>query len=120
MMSDATTKSDRIKALNDFRNFQKEKGINPMAQLSPMLANGMILSTMFFALRGMANCPVESMKFGGMGWFTDLTICDPMYILPLLTSTTLFLNMKWGAEAANDAPAGPGLPKDLMANVMKF
>ena len=117
MMSNATTKSDRIKALNDFRNFQKEKGINPMAQFSPMLANGMILSTMFFALRGMANCPVESMKVGGMGWFTDLTICDPMYILPLLTSTTLFLNMKYGVDSAK-MDEMPGVSSEVMRLTM--
>ena len=119
IMQSATKKSEQIKALNDFRNFQKEKGINPMAQFSPMFASGMVLSTMFFALRGMANCPVESMKVGGMGWFIDLTICDPMYILPMLSCTTLFLNMKWGADAANAVDA-PGVPKDLMVNVMRF
>ena len=119
IMQSATKKSEQIKALNDFRNFQKEKGINPMAQLGPMFASGMVLTTMFFALRGMANCPVESMKVGGMGWFTDLTICDPMYILPMLSCTTMFLNMKWGADAANAGDA-PGVPKDLMVNVMRF
>ena len=30
--------------------------------------------SMFFALRGMAELPVESMKNGGLSWFTDLTI----------------------------------------------
>ena len=111
MMSGATTKSERIKALNDLRNFQIEKGINPVAQFSPLIANGMILTTMFCAIRGMANCPVESMKAGGMGWFTDLTISDPMYILPLLTSSTLFLNMKWGVDSGEDMP---GVSPDVM------
>ena len=115
----ATKKSEQIKALNNFRNFQKEKGINPMAQFSPMVASGFVLSTMFFALRGMANCPVESMKVGGMGWFTDLTICDPMYILPLLTSTTLFLNMKWGIDAAGVVDTSGGVPKEFMKHMMK-
>ena len=38
----------------------------------------------------------------------------------MLSCTTLFLNMKWGADAANDAPGAPGVPKDVMANAMKF
>merc|ERR1712126_377206 len=52
IMSSATKKSEQIKALNDFRKFQKEKGIGAMAQFSPMLASGFILSTMFFCAKG--------------------------------------------------------------------
>ena len=64
----------------------------------PMMANGAIFSTMFFALRGMANCPVESMKTGGILWFTDLTLQDPYSLLPLLTSLSLVINLKVGGE----------------------
>jgi YidC/Oxa1 family membrane protein insertase len=48
----------------------------------------------FFALKGMANAPVESMQYGGLFWFSDLTICDPYYILPLLTSVTVWATME--------------------------
>lgn len=48
----------------------------------------------FFALKGMANTPVESMKDGGLFWFTDLTICDPYYILPMLTSITVWATIE--------------------------
>jgi YidC/Oxa1 family membrane protein insertase len=46
----------------------------------------------------MANYPVESMKTGGLYWFADLTVADPYYVLPILTSLTLFLQFKIGAE----------------------
>ena len=46
----------------------------------------------------MANCPVDSMKTGGLSWFTDLTVPDPYYILPLLTSVTLFIQFYLGVE----------------------
>lgn len=48
----------------------------------------------FFALKGMSNAPVESMKEGGLFWFTDLTICDPYYILPVLTSITVWATIE--------------------------
>ncbi len=48
----------------------------------------------FFGLKGMANVPVESMKYGGLFWFTDLTICDPFYILPFITSATIWAVME--------------------------
>ncbi|XP_050581389.1 mitochondrial inner membrane protein OXA1L [Bombus affinis] len=44
----------------------------------------------FFALREMTNKPVESLKEGGLWWFTDLTSVDPYYLLPLGTSITLY------------------------------
>ena len=36
----------------------------------------------------MANLPVQSMTTGGMYWFTDLTVPDPFYALPLITAST--------------------------------
>lgn len=42
----------------------------------------------------MANIPVESMKEGGLLWFTDLTVCDPYYILPMLTSITVWATIE--------------------------
>lgn len=38
---------------------------------------------MFRLMRGMAAIPVPSLENGGILWFTDLTIADPYYILPL-------------------------------------
>lgn len=43
-----------------------------------------IFITFFMALRGMASAPVESMKYGGMLWFTDLTVPDPYFLLPVM------------------------------------
>lgn len=44
----------------------------------------------------MANLPIESMKTGGMYWFTDLTVPDPYYILPLVTCTTVWIMLEVG------------------------
>ena len=43
--------------------------------------------------RGLANLPMESMESGGLGWFTDLTIPDPYYGLPLLLCSSTFLQV---------------------------
>jgi len=44
----------------------------------------------FVGLRQMCNLPVESLKTGGTAWFTDLTVADPYYALPLMTSAFLY------------------------------
>ena len=48
----------------------------------------------------MVSAPVESMKTGGILWFTDLTAPDQYYILPVLTSITLFTTIEVGTDSA--------------------
>lgn len=38
----------------------------------------------------MTSKPVESLKEGGLWWFTDLSSTDPYYLLPLGTTITLY------------------------------
>lgn len=41
----------------------------------------------------MAAAPLPSFKEGGFAWFTDLSVTDPYYLLPIITSlsTGLYL-----------------------------
>ena len=59
----------------------------------------------------MANCPVDSMKTGGLSWFTDLTVPDPYYILPILTSVTLFVQFYLGVEYGSKFTQSKGAGK---------
>ncbi|KAG6798192.1 mitochondrial inner membrane protein OXA1L [Apis mellifera caucasica] len=45
----------------------------------------------FIALREMTSKPVESLKEGGLWWFTDLTLPDQYYLLPLCTTVTMYV-----------------------------
>ncbi|KAI0805660.1 hypothetical protein GGR55DRAFT_690376 [Xylaria sp. FL0064] len=40
---------------------------------------------MFRLLRGMSSIPVPSLETGGLAWFTDLTVHDPFFILPIIS-----------------------------------
>lgn len=53
------------------------------------------------ALRKMANTPVESMKVGGFWWLQDLTVHDPYYIMPLVTSVTMYITIELGVDGTN-------------------
>ncbi|KAK6178218.1 hypothetical protein SNE40_013027 [Patella caerulea] len=48
-----------------------------------------VFLSMFVALRQMSSLPIEGFKEGGIFWFTDLSIPDPVYCLPMLTVATL-------------------------------
>ena len=48
-----------------------------------------IFASIFVGLRGMCYLPVDSLKTGGFGWIADLTVPDPMFILPIITGVSL-------------------------------
>lgn len=84
----------------EMQAFMKEKEINPFKNLMVPLVQAPIFMSVFFALKGMANAPVQSMTNGGLFWFTDLTMCDPFYLLPVLTSVTLWATIELGSDSA--------------------
>jgi len=91
-----------------------KQGVNPLKSAIPPFLQMPFFISMFIGLRGMANCPVDSMKTGGFAWFTDLTIADPTYILPILTSVTLFIQFYLGVEYGTKISASKGMGKVLM------
>lgn len=54
----------------------------------------------------MAELPVQSMKEGGLWWFTDLTSADPYYILPLITAATLYVTIEIGTDSTKAQSMG--------------
>ncbi|KAG4081165.1 hypothetical protein HA402_014613 [Bradysia odoriphaga] len=79
--------------------FMKEKDISPFKSMLVPLAQAPIFISFFMGLRQMANAPVESMREGGLFWFTDLSMPDQFYLLPLITSATLYVTILVGTDA---------------------
>lgn len=82
----------------EMMTFMKEKGLNPLKNMLVPLAQAPFFISFFMGLRGMANCPVESMTYGGLGWFMDLTVPDQYFLLPLITSATLWATIELGVD----------------------
>ena len=76
-----------------------------------MMGTAPVFASMFFGLRGMANLPVESLQTGGTLWFTNLAATDPIFLLPILTCTSLLVNVKVGGDGADTLP--PAIKKML-------
>ncbi|ODN02278.1 Mitochondrial inner membrane protein OXA1L [Orchesella cincta] len=100
----------------DMVMFMKEKDISPFKSMLVPLAMAPVFISCFFGLRKMANLPVESMKLGGLFWFMDLTVPDPYYLLPLLTSVTVWITLEIGADGVRMNSASQG---QLMKYVMR-
>lgn len=74
--------------------FMKEKQLNPLKNMLVPLAQAPVFISFFMALRQMANVPVDSLRTGGLWWFTDLTVPDQYFLMPLITSATLFATIE--------------------------
>lgn len=81
----------KLQALFESNNIKVLRNLLPLAQAP-------VFISFFIALRQMARLPVESMKTGGMFWFSDLTVPDPYLLLPLISVCSMLLVMEIGAE----------------------
>lgn len=80
--------------------FMKEKQLNPLKNILVPLAQAPLFISFFIGLRQMANAPVESMRDGGLFWFTDLTVPDQFFLLPIITSLTMLATIEVGTDGA--------------------
>lgn len=87
-------------ANQELQQLMKTRGFNPLKNMLIPFAQMPIFLSYFIGIRRMVNTPVESLHTGGIWWFTDLTMADPYYLLPLVTSGTLALTIHFGTEAA--------------------
>lgn len=100
---------------NEMRGFMKKHGVNPIATFLPILAQMPIFMSFFFGLQRMAT-DYPTFVDGGALWFTDLTVADATYGLPVLASATFLITIEMGGEAGQQQ--NPGQAK-TMKNVMR-
>lgn len=60
--------------------------VNPAKLLALPAIQAPLFIGLFFALKRLANVGWPDFKTGGLAWFTDLTVADPYYILPVISS----------------------------------
>ncbi|CAF2036480.1 unnamed protein product [Rotaria magnacalcarata] len=110
-LQEARIRNDQLaimRAGSDLMEFMKYSDFKPWkAMLGPFMQMPFFIS-LFLGIRGLANYPIESMMFGGVLWFQDLTVPDPYYILPVFTAVTMFVTMELGIETGmRTASLGP-------------
>ncbi|VDM02761.1 unnamed protein product [Schistocephalus solidus] len=92
---------EMMQVSQQMQELMKTEDINPLRSLRLMVVQVPLFFSVFAGLRGMASLPVVSMKTGGLAWFTDLTLCDPFYLLPLYSMTSIFLMFEFGADLSS-------------------
>ncbi|KAH0626198.1 hypothetical protein JD844_001031 [Phrynosoma platyrhinos] len=97
-------KFEFAKAYSDLALYQKTHDVNPLRGFLVPLVQAPIFISFFIALRKMAELPVPSMQTGGLWWFSDLTVADPYYALPLAVTVTMWAILELGAESGVSNP----------------
>jgi YidC/Oxa1 family membrane protein insertase len=104
--------SAQMKAL--FAKYQ----VNPFKSMIAPVVQLPVFIGMFFGLQKMPGIYPTELAAGGMWWFTDLTVPDPLYILPVVSAATFLALIEMGKEQMMITSPGPqGL---MMVNVFRF
>lgn len=77
----------QLKRINQEAGIKLSRSFLPALQIFPA-------SGTFFTLRMMSNVPVPALETGGILWFQNLTLADPYFILPIVTSFMLYRSLK--------------------------
>lgn len=93
-------------------------GANPLKSVATLLVQAPLFVGFFSALRAMAAAKVPSLTEGGTLWFTDLTVPDATYGLPLLAAATFLLTVEVGA--ADGMEGQTAVMQKRMKNIMRF
>ena len=75
----------------------KKYECNPMKSMASLVVQAPLFIGFFSALRAFAAHKLPSFTEGGALWFTDLSVADPYYALPVLASATFLLTIELGA-----------------------
>ena len=78
-------KNDRAKQQQEMMKLYKEHGASPLGGCLPIILQMPILFTLFFVF-------LNTIEFRGVPflWLPDLSLADPLYIIPLLMGASMF------------------------------
>ena len=92
-------KQDPQKLQQEMMKLYKEHGVNPLGGCLPMLLPMPILFALFFVF-------ANTIEFRGVPflWIPDLSLADPLYIIPVLMGASMYLVSKIGMRGMPDNP----------------
>ncbi|KAL7625899.1 hypothetical protein AAE478_005123 [Parahypoxylon ruwenzoriense] len=103
-----------LKARDKMSKIKKNSGASVTWSLVGILTVPFSIG-MFRLFRAMAAIPVPSLETGGLAWFTDLTVHDPYFVLPLVSISLTALMFKHARAASPPAtPLADKMSKGMM------
>jgi YidC/Oxa1 family membrane protein insertase len=77
----------------------KEHDVSPFRGMILPLVSMPLFISLFFGLRKLAALPLPQLHEGGFGWVLDLTLPDPLFILPVTSLAFQILVFGMGADS---------------------
>ena len=84
--------------LTESPEYKKFMSKSKLSYIKMPLIQGFVFMSFFITLRKMAYHPIPSLYESSFLWLPSLAEKDPYYLLPILTSTTLFMTLRLGIE----------------------
>jgi YidC/Oxa1 family membrane protein insertase len=81
----------------------KRYDVKPFSSIAAPFVQAPIFIAMFFGMRKMPEIFPDAMSTGGILWFTDLTVPDPTYILPIACGLSFIATIEAGKEQMIDS-----------------
>ena len=97
---------NRQKMSEELMKLYKKEGINPLGGCLPMLLQMPVFLALYWALLE----SVELRQAPFIFWIQDLSLMDPLFVLPLLMGVSM-----WFQQKLNPTPPDP-----MQAKIMKF
>lgn len=123
-LDDLSFKMREAKAHNDLvevkrttmeiQKLAKDHDLNPLKILFMPFVQAPLMISFFLAIKGISQAKVPSFMEGGLFWFLDLSVQDPLMILPCLSAFSFIMVMESGAETGTSAINAN------MRNIMRF
>ena len=101
----------------------RKYGCHPLKLFTMPLVQMPVFISFFMALREMARAPVASMTTGGALWFSNLTVPDPFYVLPLVACVSFLVNIEVHAAfggGGGGGGGGIGLCQKVLNNAQRY
>jgi YidC/Oxa1 family membrane protein insertase len=93
-------KDDPQMLQQEMMRLYRERGANPLGGCLPIFVQLPIFLVLYYTIREFDK--LESFRTGGLLWFQDLTVYDPLYILPVLYIATMMVSQEIAMK--NTAP----------------
>jgi len=97
---------DRQRLGQEMMELYKKHKVNPLGGCLPIL----IQIPVFFALYKVLLMSIEMRQTPFMGWITDLSVRDPLFVLPVLMGVSMFVQQR----------LNPQPPDPMQAKIMSF
>ena len=88
----ARYKDDVPKQREEIARLYQERKVNPLGGCLPIFVQLPIFLVLYYTIRQFDK--LDSFRTGGLFWFTDLTVADPLFILPVAYVVTMMASQE--------------------------